>query len=320
MYRVGNLDKSDLIEKIRQGEKDSYARNDIITDDWKQTHTPGIYVVMYDLENRNSTIWEDDLSTGARVFLFEILKTEQNPWLVNHNDTTIEESDYINVVIGSDKIVDLSKVIMEKYDSDRYYYGSESPIILEVVDSIPNTAIETTGRGTFEDNIITFIVDENTTTSPLGIFCIKITKPGDECYEDFVMYVPLEVFPEQYFVLNDYKLSLYELDNYVESSSTYEYGGLLFTKGQKFSELVYLPNLPTSEIGTYSWAIRYSNGSYEQVTAETTFNDFVYDMRIIFTANEGMEWFIIDSGDDAVDGVAHNTGYGIRFYTAEPVN
>ena len=78
--------------------------------------------------------------------------------------------------------------------------------------------------------------------------------------------------------------------------------------------------MPTSEIGTYSWAIRYSNGSYEQVTDETTFNDFVYDMRIIFTANDGMEWFIIDSDDDAIDGVAHNTGYGIRFYTAEPVN
>lgn len=320
LYIAGNLDKSDLIEKIRQGEKDSYTRNDVIPDDWKQTHTPGIYVVMYDLENRKSTIWEDDLSTVARVFLFEILKTEQNPCLVDHNDTTLEESDDINVIVRSDKTVDLSKVIMEKQYDNSYYYGSESPIILEVVNSIPNTETVTTGKGTFKDNIITFKVDENTETSPLGIFCIKITKPGDECYEDFVLYIPMQVFPKQYFELDDYVASLFELDNYVEQSDTYEYGGLLFAKGQKFSEVAYLPNFPTSEFGTFSWAIRYSNGSYEKLTAETTFNDFVYDMRIIFTANDGMEWFIQDSGDDAIDGVAHNTGYGIRFYTAEPAD
>ena len=222
--------------------------------------------------------------------------------------------------MGSHGTVDLSKVIMENQIDDSYYYGSASPIVLEVVDSIPNTQTVTTGRGTFENNIITFTVDENTTTSPLGIFCIKITKPGNECYDDFVKYVHLEVFPEQYNVLNDYIVSLFELDNYVEQSSTYEYDGLLFSKGQKFSEVAYLRNLPTSELGTFSWAIRYSYSSYAKVTAETTFNDSVYDMRIIFTANDGMEWFIEDSGDEAIDGVAHNTGYGIRFYTVEPVD
>lgn len=319
LYRAGNLDKSDLIETIRQGEKDANVNYDVIPDNWVANHTPGIYVVMYDLESRKNTIWED-LSTDARVFLFEILKTEQRPYIVDHYDFTITTSDVLGVKVGIDGTVDLSEVIIEKQIDDSYYYGTESPIVLEVVDRIPNTEIETTGSGTFENNIITITVNESTTKSPLGIFCIKITKSGNECYDDFVLYVPLEVFPEQYNVLNDYCVSLFELDNYVEQSDTYQYDGLLFAKGQKFSEVAYLPNLPTSEYGTYSWAIRYSNDYYVKVTDETTFTDFVYDMVIIFTANDGMEWFIEDSGDDAIDGVAHNTGYGIRFYTAEPAD
>ena len=306
------LTRSDLIEKIKAQGVKVQGNEDITTE---TNNTPGTFIVMFELKNKTSTVWIDD-TIDEKLFKFEIVKAEQNPRIVDEYDFEIEENQELYICVNPDGTADLSTIIFDKeyLENNQYYEGSNEPIVFELVDAIPETEYTTTGVGTFEDDIITITVNEDTETNPLGIFCFKITKAGNEFYNDFVMYVRVEVVPYYYIETDDYIEEIRGLDNYVEASDNYEYSGVVFTEGQKIGEV--LPELPTTGYGRYVWAIRYSENNYEYLTYDSVLESSEPYVELLFIANEGMEWFIDEQYDGVYDGFAQ-TGKSLSFYVEQ---
>lgn len=297
-------DKAVMAEKIREhGE----IVNDYENINDPENNVPGKVIIMYELENNNVT-WEDE-KTEPVFFKFEIVKADQNPRIESEYGGTISSNEQVWIEISSSGTADLETHILENTE----YYGNysnatDAPLVFELVDKIPDIAA-TTGVGTLENGVIT--VDGNAETSPLGTFCIKVTKAGNDCYNDFEMYV--QVIISGYScdnVLSQYINSLSELDNYVTLDDGYEYEGLVFESGTTFAELN-LPELPTTEYGKFEWFITI-NSDNVKLTDGTVLGNASH-VRIMFTANDGKKWFIDDSYDSTIDGVSY-TGYGLRIY------
>lgn len=305
-------DKAVMAEKIRE-------HGVIVNDDYEnindpENNVPGKVIIMYELENNNVT-WEDE-KTEPVFFKFDIVKADQNPRLEYVYGSSISNNEEVQIEISSNGTADLKTHILENtedYASGYGYCGTDASLVFELVDEIPDIA-ETTGVGTLENGVIT--VDGNAETSPLGVFCIKITKTGNECYNDFEMYVQVRVLPYYHDTeLSEYFQSLRELGNYVTPDDGYDYEGLFFESGTTFGDFN-LPELPTNEYGTFEWYITLNSIS----DAKKLTNDSVLyngaDIRIMFTANDGMEWFIYDSYDGTIDGVAY-LSWSIRIYTEQ---
>ena len=299
-------DKAVMAEKIRE--------HGVIVNDYEninnpENNVPGKVIIMYELENNNVT-WEDE-KTEPVFFKFEIVKADQNPRIESENGGTISSNGQVWIEISLSGTADLKTHILENtedYASGYGYCGTDAPLVFELVDEIPDIAT-TTGGGTLENGVIT--VDGNAETSPLGTFCIKVTKAGNDCYNDFEMYV--QVIVSGYScddVLSQYINSLSELDNYVTRDDGYEYEGLVFEASTSFAELN-LPELPTTEYGKFEWFINI-NSDNVKLTDGTVLSNGAH-IRIMFTANDGKKWFIDDSYDGTIDGVSY-TGYGLRIY------
>lgn len=305
-------DRAVMAEKIKANGIKLESNGEYIND--PDNNIPGKVIIMYELQN-NSVTWADE-ETEPVFFQFDIVKADQNPRLEYVYGSSISNNEEVQIEISSNGTVDLKTHILENSESYEYsdFSGSNAPLVFELVDEIPGTEYATTGVGTLVDGIIT--VDGNAETNPLGVFCIKITKAGNECYNDFEMYVQVRVFPYCHDTeLSEYFQSLRELDNYVTQDDEYEYEGLVFEAGTSFKELN-LPELPTNEYGTFEWYITLNSIS----DAKKLTDDYVLyngaDIRIMFTANDGMDWFIDDSYDGTIDGVAY-LSWSIRIYTEQ---
>ena len=296
-----------MAEKIR--EQGVIVDNDYENINDPENNVPGKVIIMYELGNNNVT-WEDE-QTAPVFFKFEIVKADQNARIESGYGGTISSNGQVWIEISSSGTADLKTHILDNtvnYGSGYGYCGTDAPLAFELVDEIPDIA-ETTGVGTLENGVIT--VDGNAETSPLGTFCIKVTKAGNECYNDFERYVQVIVCGYSCDdVLSQYINSLSELGNYVPQGNGYEYDGLVFEAGTSFADLN-LPELPTTEYGKFEWFINI-NSDNVKITNGTVLGNASH-VRIMFTANDGKKWFIDDSYDGTIDGVSY-TGWGLRIY------
>ena len=148
---------------------------------------------MYELEN-NSVTWADE-ETEPVFFKFNIVKANQNPNIETEIGSHVSKNDIFGVEIGSSVTIDLNTYIIENSENyGNYYYGTDSPLVFELVSSIPESEYTTTGEGTLVDGVLT--ITGNLDGDSYGIFCIKITKAGDNCYNDFEIYIRIQPYTE----------------------------------------------------------------------------------------------------------------------------
>ena len=286
-----SLGIEELIAKVKQnGSLNSESRK--ITDD--VNHTAGKYVVLFDLSSAQNYIW-DDGSLTAKIFAFDIVKAEQNPFISAGAYQISAPRDTIIIDIDLTGSVNLYDIFVEEKEVE-FYYGADTEFEFEIVDAITGINAVPVGSAIIDEYGNLKFNDLNSATDSVGTVFIKIHKDGDDCYLDYDVYVQVEI--NKY----DLKDETSEFMASLESLDCYEDGVITCTSGQTLGEIFAEAGitLPTSEAGTYKLYTHAS--SYSEFALDTEIN-FSYDLYLCLVPNEDKKWLIsnYDSSAGLVD-------------------